>query len=88
VALPGLPRIALANLFSFLAFSFTSLLRVLDICFCTFNLAPLASCRDLRRFYVRNDDEPELDLAPLQGLMPKLEVKRGRRLEYVDARDL
>jgi hypothetical protein len=33
-------------------------------------------------------DEPELDLTPLQGLMPRLEVKVGRRDEWLDARTL
>ncbi len=61
---------------------------MLDIRRCTFDLAPLTSCRDLRRLYINDDDQLELDLTPLQGLMPRLMVKRGDREEYEDARDL
>ncbi len=64
-------------------------LKVLDIrvCTTTFDLAPLAAYRDLRRLYTFTPSSlPELDLEPLQGLMPRLEVKRGSlRTEWEDA---
>jgi hypothetical protein len=70
------------------AFPFTFSLRVLDIGSCaSFDLTPLASCRDLRRLYTF-ENQTELDLKPLQGLMPRLQVKGGYRVEYLDARDL
>ncbi len=70
------------------AFPFTSSLRVLDIrCCASFDLTPLVSCRDLRRLYT-SDHEQELDLTPLEGLMPRLQIKGGYRVEYLDARDL
>jgi hypothetical protein len=68
------------------AFPFKSSLRVLDIRFCSFDLAPLASCRDLRRLYTSTANL--LDLTPMQGLMPILEIKSGNRDEFSDARDL
>ncbi len=79
----GLPPSALAPL------SCCTLLKLLDITDCsTFDLAPLASCRDLRRLYIARHQR-DLDLKPLRGLMPRLEVRKGNaRKEDLDARDL
>jgi hypothetical protein len=90
----GLPRIALVNLFSYLAFPFTSSIRVLDIRVCIFDLAPIASCRDLRHLFIfkeeEEEEEEELDLSPLQGLMPRLKINecKLRGKGYPDARNL
>ncbi len=57
--------------------SLSTALQVLDMRWCpTFDLAPLASCRDLRRLY--NCPGHNQDLTPLQGLMPRLEVIVGQ----------
>jgi internalin A len=79
----GLPASALSPLSSCTA------LKQLDIRFCNFDLAPLASCHDLRRLYVYTPFQPDLDLTPLQGLMPRLVVKQGLyRKDFLDARSL
>ncbi len=91
VHLPGLPCIALDShhCCSPFCLPFISSLRVLDVRGCaSFDLTPLVSCRDLRRLYINDDDQRELDLKPLRGLKPRLMVKRGDREEYEDARDL
>ncbi len=65
--------------------SLCTALKQLDITDCpAFDLCPLASCRDLRRLYANLF---KLDLTPLRGLMPRLEVQRSRD-ELLDARTL
>ncbi len=63
-------------------------LKVLSIrnSYSTFDLAPLASCRDLRQLYTSSLQHE--NLMPLQGLLPRLEVKLRDRREDLDARDL
>jgi Leucine-rich repeat (LRR) protein len=80
-----LPSLALAPL------SHCTALKQLDIRSCqTFDLAPLASCRDLRRIYTcPRTGQPPLDLTPLQDLMPRLRIKETyERFEWDDARHL
>jgi hypothetical protein len=48
------------------------------------DLSQFASCRGLRRLYTSRADA---FMVPLQGLMPRLEVKEGRE-EWLDARTL
>ncbi len=66
-------------------------LKQLDIRGCkALDLTPLTSCHDLRRLYVcLTPGELNVDVAPLEGLMPRLVVEDGVcRQAYLDARSL
>jgi len=69
-----------------LPLSICTALKQLDIrgCSAVSDLSPFASCRGLRRLYTSRADA---FLVPLQGPMPRLEVKEGRE-EWLDARTL
>ncbi len=81
----GLPASALSPLSSCTA------LKQLDIRHCTIlDIALLASCHDLRRLYIfKGYNQPDMDLEPLKGRMPRLVVRVGwNRTEDLDARSL